>query len=882
MQTEFRKGVGTLMIVSFFAVSSLAADEPRNQWYRESRVWVHFDNHSSPLGKGLTPDDLTAMLGTIPADMLQVSAQSNTYATYPTTVGWNHPQAEGYDTIGTFREVTRRLGRRFCLYMSVDRRPVQLAEHPEWSAIDAQGKPMLNSEPIVCQRPNRQGKGYLYEQFLPQIRELVRLYDPDGFWFDGDYILTRPCWCPNCLAEWQVETGKEAPRDANSPDWRQWLDWHRERYRAYRQAVAEAIHEASPKALYTSNWSWAWTPEPVPAYVDTLSGDAWNIRQVVCVTQRWGAQQQTPWDVMSFCVPSARTFRDYSLQRTLQEGAMTMASGGVWCLWAFGGESVPAAGVEIARHAAEFARERDAALGPSVSLAQVAVLDSETTWEAGDRARAIDGPAHTIARALLEAHYFTDIVNEVTFRQRLTPYRVVVLPDCRSIAPETLSVLKAFAEEGGLVLAVGAALRGTGENEPADSGEFLGLTRRAKSGRQVLRLGRGRNVLGDLWEVNTDTAGTIAVFADGTPALTIREQGRGKVAYFASGEMYYPDDALYADVLAALGYGPSYRVLNAPADAAIVCTLRRRGEDMVLHCVDLTTRVNGINADVDTLALTEWNPIRRTAVLLDTDQLPIAPVAVPCGVRTDARLENGRLRVAFTDWQTHAAAVLRFPAPVSIGLLPADTPQSSGVFHPESEQGGLLFRDDFEELPVGRRPVAPWKAEVRGATDIVAVAEAATGRHCLRFHDTEDSSFWPFLHRSFPAFRRGAATLNYELRVGSEADCLVELRYEGKGPGPSIRLDSEGRLSHAGQELAVLKPDTWHRFRIEIRLGDEKPGFDLTVTPDGGEPLVFSSLTYASEWFFLCNSVYFVGSGNRVGDFFLDNVRFERGLSPGR
>jgi hypothetical protein len=280
--------------------------------------------------------------------------------------------------------------------------------------------------------------------------------------------------------------------------------------------------------------------------------------------------------------------------------------------------------------------------------------------------------------------------------------------------------------------------------------------------------------------------------------------------------------------------------------------------------------------DVDTAGLTEWNPIRRSAVLLDTDQSPAAVTGLPCGVRTDARVEAGRLRVTFVDWQTHAAAILRFPRPVAIGLLPADTPRPPDAFHPEAERGGLVFSDTFEELATGPRPAAPWKAELRGATDIVAVDEPAPGRHCLRFHDTDESSFWPFLHRSFPPFRQGTATLSYELRVGAGADCLVELRYEGKGPGPSIRLDGEGRLRHGGRELAVLKPDAWHRFQIVIRLGDASPTFDLTVTPDGAAPRVFPSLTYASEWFFLCNSVYFVGSGNETGDFFLDDVRFER------
>lgn len=859
---------GAVMILSL--LTATVGAEPRNQWYRDSHVWIHCDNHSSLLGRGLSVDDLTAMFGTIPFDMLQVSAQSNTYATYPTEVGWNHPQADGYDTVGTFREVTRRLGKRLCLYMSVDRRPVQLKEHPEWCAIGSDGKPIINGEPIVCQRPNRQHQGYLYEQFIPQIQELVRKYDPAGFWYDGDYILTRPCWCPNCLAEWQAETGKEAPRDAKSPDWQPWLDWHFQRYQAYRQAVADAIHQASPKALYTSNWSFAWNPEPVPDYIDTLSGDAWRIKQVVCVTQRWGAQQQTPWDVMSYCTPASRTFRDYSLQRTLQEGALTIASGGVWCLWSIGGDTVPDAGIALTRHCAAWDKDRQPALGPSVSLSQVAVLDSETSWRAGGPT-GTDAPAHSVARSLAEAHYFTDVVNEATFRRHLTPYRVVVLPDCKQVAPETLADLQRFASDGGLVVVCGGALEGAGP-------ELLGLSREPREGRQPLPLGRGKASLGGLWSVKTTTAEVVARFGDGTPAVTRQKLGQGAVAYFATSELRYPDDAQYAAVLAKLGVGPSYRVEGAPQDAGILCTLRKRGADYVLHTVDLATKIEGVNVDVDTEGLTEWNPIRRTAVHLNCDQEPTSLTTYPRGVRTGARSENGQLRIAFTDWQTHAAAVFRLPDGAKLGMLPAATPLPPDSFHPESDRAGVVFADDFTSVPVGQRLAkTPWMAMLRTGTDITA---ANQGRHCLKFTDAPDCSFYPFLHRSIPSFQRGIGKLSYDLQVGAKANCLMELRYEGKGAGPALRLDGDGNLTHAGQDLAKLQPDTWYHFEVTVRLGDQGPSFDLRVTPPTGEPLVFTKLPYATEWFFLCNSVYFVGSGNEAGEFYLANVKFER-LQPG-
>ena len=63
---------------------------------------------------------------------------------------------------------------------------------------------------------------------------------------------------------------------------------------------------------------------------------------------------------------------------------------------------------------------------------------------------------------------------------------------------------------------------------------------------------------------------------------------------------------------------------------------------------------------------------------------------------------------------------------------------------------------------------------------------------------------------------------------------------------------------------------------VRLRLGVEQPSYALTVTVPGQEPRVFTHLKYATEWFFLCDSVYFVGSGDAPGSFSLDNIRFER------
>ena len=858
------------------ALANAAAAE-RNEWYRNSRVWIHCDNHSGLLGQDLPAEALAAMFGTVPCDLIQVSAQSNGFATYVSKVGTTNPQGQGYDTLATFKGVTSRLGRRLGVYMSVDRRPGEIKDHPEWAAREADGSITISGEPIVCQKPNRRQEGYLYEHFIPQIREIVAGYDPDAFWFDGDYILPRPCWCERCLAEWKTETGAEAPRAKDAATWERWLDWHVGRYREYRRLVAEAIHQASPKALYTSNWSWAWTPEPVPDFADTLSGDAWNVRQVHSVVQRWGGQSRTPWDVMSYFTPAYRTYGGYSLQRTLQEGALTLAHGGRWCLWPFAAE-VPPSGIEMARFAAEFARDRAALTGASVSLAQVAVLDSETALAHGYLA-GMDGLPHLLARTLAEAGFCTDLVNEATWRRHEAPYEVVVVAGYPVLSSETLADLESFAGKGGTVLVIGRALYPATGAESAAISALLGLSRQplASTASTATATVNGRRYTwARQWSAELTTAKPRLAYADGAAALTARPVGQGQVACLLSDDIGYPDSSFLADLLATLGKGPSYTLQGTP-DAAVLCTLRRLGDDTVLHLVDLTARVRGQSVDLDTQEETQWNPVRNTTLRLTCAVPPAALTALPAGVRLQSRHENGILELTIGSWQTHAAIRLAGPGRCVLQAAQTPAPALEAAFHPERFRGGVVFADDFETATIGKAPAAPGQAWNRDATTLTVVADpgGAVGQ-CVAFGDREQSSFYPFMHRSVPAFRRGVAKLAFDLRLEADAAFMVEVRYEGVAPGVSLHFRDGKVAASGGAAVPTAAPGEWQHVTVELRMGVERAGYDVSLTTAGREPVSLKDVPFAESRFTQCNSVYFVGSGEKQASTWLDNVRFER------
>lgn len=855
------------------------AQGPRDEWYRSSLVNIHFDNHSSLLGRHASVEELVQALGTVPVTMIQVSAQSNRYATYPTQVGLSNPQADGYDVLGTFKSVADRLGLKLCVYMSSDRRPLEIEQHPEWAQRDAQGKTALNMEPIVCQRPNAAQRGYLYERFLPQIREIIAKYDPDGFWFDGDYILTRPCWCDNCRRQWTQDTGLPVPLDADAPEWERWEQWHYEGFQEYRRLVAEAIHQASPKALYTSNWSWAWSAEPVPDFADTLSGDAWRVSQVLTTCMRWGGQQKTPWDIMSYAAPQSRGLnRTYSMQRTYQEGAVTIAHGGNWFAWTFGGDEVPPFGIQITREMAQFARDRSEVMGPSVSLAQVAVLDSETTWWQAGRPRSSDGVT-AVARILQEARRLTDIVNEETLTAGLTPYRVVVLPEGRLLADDTIAWLEGFVSGGGRLLVCGDGMRGAGEDESDRSAALLGIRRTERRHLQPASFEHGGR---PCWTVGSWTAApagaeTRLAFADGRPALTANVVGEGIAAYLATDRVVYPaDDALLA-ALEALGWGPSYTVTGT-GGAPVMCTVRGRPGQVIVHLVDMSARVNGRLVDVNTEEYTDPNPPVRGARV----QIPFRGEArllrsVPPLTGAVVTSDGAMLTITVPRMQTHAAIICEVEGEPRLGLHEVGAGPSSGDYHPVDLQASG-FSEGFEHYEVGGRPTAPWVCNVRGDTSISVTDEtgAAGSRQSLRLADAPASSFWPYLHRSVSPFRRGRARLSFDIRVDPGAECLVEVRYEGKGPGPAVRFRGDGKVLERGNELTEFAPGAWLHAAVEFTLGGERPGYSLTVEIPGQASQVFEDLPFATEWFFLCDSIYFVGVAEADASFYLDNVVFER------
>ncbi len=101
--------------------------------------------------------------------------------------------------------------------------------HPDWFAVDTEGKPYRAADKYVtCIH------GPYYEEYLPEIlREIIERSKPEGLTDNSWSGLSREsiCYCGNCERKFRAKTGKPVPRmaDWGDPAYREWIVWNYER-----------------------------------------------------------------------------------------------------------------------------------------------------------------------------------------------------------------------------------------------------------------------------------------------------------------------------------------------------------------------------------------------------------------------------------------------------------------------------------------------------------------------------------------------------------------------------------------------------------------------------------------------------------------------------
>ncbi len=447
-------------------------------WHDGVFFGLHYDLHAglkdTSLGKELTHEHLRKHLLRIRPDWIQCDCKGHSgYTSWPTKVGSTSPGVVN-DALRIHRDVTRELGIKLgCHYSGVvDRRAIEV--HPEWARLDSAGKP---DPRVTC----RLGV-YTENLLIPQLLEVIDTYDVDGFWVDGENWAAIPCWCDRCKKEFTRRTGvTQIPDKSDQPHWNDWLAFHRDLFVEHVTKYTEAVHHRKPDCLVCSNWMYTIRqPDLIRAPIDYLSGDydfAFGSHRAA-VEGRFLANRGMSWDLMAWTFAQncfwafppdqqkqlTTPYVTKTLTHMCQEVSEVLALGGAVMLY----DQPQRTGWFTSWHqdliadTARFCRERRNVCFQSQTASETAILHlrdhyyscNDPLFNYGPAVMPLEGALH----ALLETHHSTDILPEDQIPNRLSDYKLIVVPEQTHLNPTLINALEQYARAGGRVLMTGEHL----------------------------------------------------------------------------------------------------------------------------------------------------------------------------------------------------------------------------------------------------------------------------------------------------------------------------------------------------------------------------------------------------------------------------------------
>jgi len=156
-----------------------------------------------------------------------------------------------------------------------------------------------------------------------------------------------------------------------------------------------------------------------------------------------------------------------------------------------------------------------------------------------------------------------------------------------------------------------------------------------------------------------------------------------------------------------------------------------------------------------------------------------------------------------------------------------------------------LYKDGFEgRKPGDVQPGVVGADKEKGAHVFVTDAPAASGRHCLAFHDAAglERSWMPMFQKSFQGgdqWSAGNVTLSFDVRVNAEEPgrLSVMLRDHTQNPWRSsvtVSVLPDGAIDVNGKRVKA-RNGVWHHVALSFELGDGgKKRINATITNSGG------------------------------------------------
>ncbi|HVW22244.1 MAG TPA: beta-galactosidase trimerization domain-containing protein [Opitutaceae bacterium] len=464
-------GLGELPLRSLAALAPAgAAPPPAPSWADKPMRWaqltlVENDPGSYDLGFWLdyfrrTRSDAVCLSG------------GGCVAYYPTEVPFHHRSAwlGGRDVLGEMVAGCRKLG--MTVLVRTDPHATYddaKAAHPDWIAVDAQGRPRRHaSSPemwITC------GLGPYNFEFMTEVkREIMTRYRVDGVFinrWDGSGM----CYCRHCQENFRAATGRELPRteDPRAPERRAYVLWRQERLFELWRLWDGAVRRINPDSCVIPNTGGGATSgldmKRIGELAPTLMADrqarsgltppwangrsakefraALGAKPVVGVFSvgleepyRWKDSVQTPAEIKLWVADGIANgmrpwFTKFGAVLNDRRWLRPVEEIYAWC-----------AGAErYLRNERPLAR---------VGL----VYSQQTAWFVPGSRDRLENPSTGWYQALVEARVPFEMVHDrLLDAEHLAPYRTLILPNLVALSGEQCAQLAAFVARGGGLVA---------------------------------------------------------------------------------------------------------------------------------------------------------------------------------------------------------------------------------------------------------------------------------------------------------------------------------------------------------------------------------------------------------------------------------------------
>ncbi|MCW5977867.1 MAG: beta-galactosidase trimerization domain-containing protein [Bryobacteraceae bacterium] len=633
------KGAALVAGAGLFPAAAAAASDG-GHWTAGAYRHLHIDAHFSECDEVYASFDAEAaarMFETAGFQMVcYFGACHGGYSYYPTRIGVVHPGLKRNFT-GEMTKALKKRGIRTLVYMKAgfDRRHHR--SHPEWLCVhdpsQTTATPSGESGEMCLNSP------WVDQVQIPQAKEILSLYDPDGFFFDiaVHQFITANCYCRYCRESFAREAGGEMPDSDNHPAAFAYRKWANRRLLAHIDKLQAELGAEKPDVVIVTNWAWLTRlPLNPPSYVKLINWDPPPPNMsVYALNFSLEARYLSSLGDRAWCLHNTRgnTWGDYALREEAafrEEVAIELAAGGRSLL---SDDAYPSGNpdpevYELYSRVNQRTRELEPYVKDCRPVKDVAILHSADSigaktpmvlspeWKPSPAYHPVTG-AH---KALVEGHVQVAILNSDVLVKTLEQYKALILPDQRILDEKEIAAIRQFVREGGSLFATHAtSSRDVNNHELADFAlaDVLGirLAGAGKSERSFLRIperiaafGVPRmdvQLTGGYTRVETTTARTLAPLVEGEgpkqapavepagPGITLNRYGKGRAiycaaplfsAYYAHGPAMLRKLALW--MLDVVHPATARSIVLDKAPPSVEVFFNERGQDRFVHLVN--------------------------------------------------------------------------------------------------------------------------------------------------------------------------------------------------------------------------------------------------------------------------------------------------------